>query len=250
MQSGVTKAPQCEIQKAVMTHAASTILLVEDDRHTRDMLRRGLEDEGFAIVEADSRREMFDCLDRYPIALITLELGVGDNGLDLTREIRSKLNVPIFIITSRRTPLDRVAILENGADDYVTKPFHIKEIVLRIRAVLRRYGSDIESPLAPTEVYQFDDRVLDARKRELRRKHDNSLIDLTETEFKILELLLRHPARVLSRDEIARALRGHEWSPNDRTIDGHIARLRRKIEPAGDERLIKSVRGVGYVFCG
>jgi two-component system, OmpR family, response regulator len=234
------------------TRSPSTILLIEDDRQTRDALRSELESEGFAVVEAYSRKVIFEYLERYPIALITLEIRVDNSsGFDLTREIRSRLNVPIIIITSEPAPIDRVAILESGADDYVTKPFHIKEVVLRIRALLRRYGPTIETQITQPTIYSFDGGLLDTRKRELRRTDDNSLVELTQMEFKILELFLHHPARVLSRDEINQALRGHEWSPNDRTIDGHIARLRHKLEPESDRpKLIKSVRGIGYIFCG
>jgi len=236
----------------VETRSASTILLVEDDRQIRDALRSELESEGFAVIEAYSKRVIFEYLERYPIALVTLETRVDNNsGFDLTREIRSRLNVPIIIITSEPAPIDRVAILESGADDYVTKPFHIKEVVLRIRALLGRYSHSIETQVAQPTIYSFEGGLLDTRKRELRRTNDNSLVELTHMEFKILELFLRHPARVLSRDEINQALRGHEWSPTDRTIDGHVARLRHKIEPEGDRpTLIKSVRGIGYIFCG
>ena len=236
---------------ATLGRSASTILLVEDDRPTRDTLRRGLESEGFAVVEAYSRQSVLDYLDRYPIALITLEIRDSHNkGLGLTREIRNRRNVPIIIITNRRAPTDRVAILESGADDYVTRPFHIREIILRIHALLRRYGHAIETPVAQPDIYSFEGCILDTRKRELHRKDDNSLIQLTETEYKILELFLRHPARILSRDEINNALRRHEWSPTDRTIDGHVARLRHKIELLSESKLIKSARGIGYVFCG
>jgi two-component system, OmpR family, response regulator len=232
--------------------AGRTILLIEDDRQIRDALRSELESEGFAVVEAYSKRVVFEYLERYPIALITLETRIDNNsGFDLTREIRSRLNVPIIIITSESAPIDRVAILESGADDYVAKPFHIKEVVLRIRALLRRYSHTVETQVAQPTIYSFEGGLLDTRKRELRSTSDNSLVELTQMEFKILELFLRHPARVLSRNEINQALRGHEWSPTDRTIDGHVARLRHKIEPqSGKSLLIKSVRGIGYVFCG
>lgn len=234
-----------------MAGPAQTILLIEADRQIRSALRQGLEAEHFAVVDVQSRQDIFDCIAQQPIDLIALEIDGGDSALDLPREIRNVLNVPILIITGWREAIDRLAILENGADDYVTKPFHVREVVLRIRALLRRYNGGVEIAADEPAVYPFEDIILDTRKRELRRKRDNSVIEITETEFKILELFLRHPARVLSRDEITQALRGHDWSPTDRTIDGHISRLRRKIEAGSNEpRLIKSVRGVGYVFCG
>ena len=148
-------------------------------------------------------------------------------------------------------PFDRVVGLEHGADDYISKPFHIREVVLRIHSVLRRYHLEEIIPKPSAEQRQaFGVGVLDPAKREVR-KVDGTLLDLTESEFLLLEIFLRNPARVLSRDEIVQMLRGRDWSPLDRTIDGHVARLRRKIEPPGEApTLIKSVRGVGYVFTG
>lgn len=228
-----------------------TILVIEDDPDVRRVLISGLSEEGFAAIEAASREAAIECLQRRYVDLITLDIGLGeDDGLQLTREIRAVANVPILIITGRAAPIDRVRGLEHGADDYVTKPFHIREIVLRVRALLKRYSDSGEDQRAPADAYTFDDATLDLRRRELRRL-DGTVIELTETEIKLLELFLRHPTRVLSRDEIHTFLRGRDWSPFDRSLDGHVARLRRKIEPLADEpRLIKSVRGVGYVFCG
>ena len=155
------------------------------------------------------------------------------------------------MITGRTAPIDRLVGLEHGADDYISKPFHIREAVLRIHNVLRRYELEETLPKpSMAQRYAFDLGILDSAKREVR-KVDGTPLDLTETEFLLLEIFLRHPARVLSRDEILQMLRGRDWSPLDRTIDGHVARLRRKIEPAGEApTLVKSVRGVGYVFTG
>jgi DNA-binding response OmpR family regulator len=187
-----------------------------------------------------------------PVDLITLDLGLGgEDGLELARQIRAVRNIPIVMITGRGAPIDRVAGLEHGADDYISKPFHIREVVLRIHNVLRRYELEESVPKPSTaQRYAFDLCVMDSTKREVT-KVDGALLDLTESEFLLLEIFLRHPARVLSRDEILQMLRGRDWSPLDRTIDGHVARLRRKIEPPGEApTLIKSVRGVGYVFTG
>ena len=143
--------------------------------------------------------------------------------------------------------------LEHGADDYIVKPLNLRETLLGIENVLRRYAA----PLVPSEeagqpsapsTRAFDHCVLDLVKRELRSS-DGELIDLTETEFRLLALFVENPARVLSRDKILRAVQGREWSPLDRTVDGHVTRLRRKLEGSPDQpRIIKSVRSVGYVF--
>jgi len=234
------------------------ILVVDDEPALREILRRGLEAEGFVVVEAANKAALFRCLSVHPIKLITLDLGLGQqDGLALALEIRAAHNVPIIMITGRDTPLDRVAGLERGADDYITKPFHIREVSIRVRSVLARYGVLYGSAIPgriltsdTTQKYAFDSGVLDVHKRELQ-KTDGASVELTETEFRVLELFLKHPGRVLSRDEIMKMLRGHDWAPLDRVIDGHVARLRRKIEaPSEEVRIIKSVRGVGYVFTG
>ena len=206
----------------------------------------------FKTIEAANGAEALRCLDENPIDLITLDLGLDDvAGLEFAREIRAKQNLPIVMITGCNKPLDRVTGLEQGADDYITKPFNIREVALRLRNVLKRYMRPIglhDNGIAGTQCYAFDGYVLDTQRREVRSNRGETL-DLTDFEFRLLLLLLQNCTRVLTRDEISRALNGHDWTPLDRTIDGHIARLRRKFEvPAEEPRLIKSVRGVGYVL--
>jgi two-component system, OmpR family, response regulator len=232
-----------------------TILVVDDEPEIRSILRRGFEAEGYVVAEAGGKTSMLRTLETTPIALITLDLNLaGDDGLYLAREIRSKRNVPIIMVTGRDAPVDRLAGLEHGADDYIAKPFLIREVLLRVRTVLRRY--ELERPArdddgsARADRFEFAAGVLDAPRREVTAP-DGRRLDLTDAEFDLLALFLRWPTRVLSRDEIMRMLRGQSWSPLDRTLDGHVARLRKKIEPQSDApRLIKSVRGVGYVFTG
>ncbi|WP_050401158.1 response regulator transcription factor [Bradyrhizobium embrapense] len=228
-----------------------TVLVIDDDPEVRAVLTSGLAAEGFVVNKAESREAAIKQLEQSTVDLITLDIGLGqDDGLQLAREIRTMINVPILIITGRAEPIDRVRGLEHGADDYVTKPFHIREVILRVRTLLDRYDDTRENQRSVPDAYTFDHAILDLRRRALRRLN-GEVIDLTETEIKLLELFLRHPSRVLSRDEINTYLRGRDWSPLDRTLDGHVARLRRKLEPLSDEpHLIKSVRGVGYVFCG
>jgi len=208
------------------------------------------------VSEAGNRVGMLSCLEKTPINLITLDLDLGGHdGLDLAREVRAKRNVPIIMITGKSGPLDRVAGLEKGADDYITKPFHIREVLIRIRTILRRYEPESSSSedwvhaQGGDERYEFEGAILSSSTRALKAS-DGVTIDLTGMEFDLLLAFLRRPARVLTRDELMNLLKGQSWSPMDRTIDGHIARLRSKIEPRDSEapRLIKSVRGVGYVF--
>ncbi len=246
------------VQLTIRNQAASVantpihILVVEDEAAVRGILREGLEAEGFMVSEARDEAGLIRSLEAEPVHLITLDLGLGqEDGLELARQIRAKRNIPIVMITGRSAPVDRLAGLEHGADDYISKPFHIREVVLRVHSVLRRYELEesVPKPRA-AQRYAFGSCILDSAKREVR-KVDGALIDLTDSEFLLMEIFVRHPARVLSRDEMLQMLRGRDWSPLDRTIDGHVARLRRKIEPPGEApTFIKSVRGVGYVFTG
>lgn len=232
--------------------ARKTVLIVDDETSVREVLRDGLQGAGYEVLEAGSQQTLFDCMESASIDLITLDLNLGsEDGLEIAREIRSKNNVPIVMITARTQPFERVEGLQSGADDYIIKPFHIEEVLVRVDRVMCRYDLDLVRPMndGPHRL-SINHSVLDTRRREYRRL-DGDLIDLTETEFRLLELFVANPERVLSRDELMQALTGRDWSPLDRTIDGHIARLRRKIESLSEApKLIKSVRGVGYVFTG
>ena len=221
------------------------ILVVDDETAVRNSLREGLEGEGWSVTEAADKAQMFAALEAAPFDLVTLDRALGaEDALPLAREMRSRWNIPVIMITGKGQPIDRVLGLEYGADDYIVKPFHIREVVLRIRNTLERYNTKVNGagPLL------YDHSIFDSRTGTVRHA-DGSVIELTGIEQQLFELFARHPGRVLSRDEISQALHGRDWSPFDRTIDGHVARLRRKLEPAGEAPvLIRSVRGVGYVF--
>ena len=230
------------------------VLIVDDDPMVRAVLRRALESEGFSILEASNREDALKVFGETQIDLVTLDLKLHhSDGLQLAREMRAIRNVPLVMITGMDSQIDRIVGLEHGADDYIVKPFNLRETMLRIHGALRRY----EAPLAVSEgngpasaprVRAFDQCVLDLVKRELRSS-GGDLIELTDAEFRLLVLFVENPTRVLSRDELARIVLGREWSPLDRTLDGHVARLRRKLEgPTDEPRIIKSVRTVGYVF--
>ena len=238
-----------------MASASTThILVVDDDAEVRTLLRRCFELEGYVVREAQDGAEMRSQLEAQPIQLVTLDLKLGgDDGLTLAREIRAKRNVPIVMITGKDDPIDRVVGLELGADDYVTKPFHLREVLARVRAVLRRYENSLQvttPTAAPSDqvAYSFEGFRLRPAHRELTTAAGTS-VDLTTAEFNMLRMFVERPSRVLTRDNIMDFLKGHEWSPFDRSIDSLVARLRKKIEADVDNpRLIKTVRGVGYVF--
>jgi two-component system OmpR family response regulator len=226
--------------------SAGHILVVDDDPKVRTLLRRCLEGEGFSVAEAKDGQELIACLDRHPVHLITLDLNLGkDNGLDLAREIRKDRSIPIIMLTGKSDAIDRVVGLELGADDYLVKPFELRELVARIRAVLRR--SAAAAP-PPAHVFVFEAWTLDINRRSLRSTDGNDA-ELTTSEFNLLQAFVQRPHRVLSRDDIMDLLKGHDWSPLDRSVDNLIARLRKKIERDPERpSLIKTVRGAGYMF--
>jgi DNA-binding response OmpR family regulator len=232
---------------------AAHILIVDDDPAVRATLKAALDPEGFRITEAGDGAAMLAAVSTTAFDIITLDLNLGgEDGLKLAREVRSRSNVPIVMITGKGDTIDRVVGLEVGADDYIAKPFHVREVLARIRAVLRRYqhepppGSSIADP--SSERYEFEGWLLDISRRELTSP-SSQICDLTTAEFELLTILVKRPGRVLSRDAIMDLLKGQDWSPLDRTIDGLVARLRRKLEPDNERpRLIKTVRSVGYAF--
>jgi two-component system OmpR family response regulator len=232
------------------------ILIVDDEAEIRLILRRLFEREAFAVSDAKDGTELFAALERSPVSLITLDLRLGgEDGLELARRVRMKDNVPIVMISGKGDPIDRVVGLELGADDYISKPFHLREVLARVRAVLRRYetaneAASLERGRKSPPKYRFADWVLDITRRELCSK-TGVRQELTTAEFNLLEIFIARPARVLSRDNLMDLLKGVEWSPVDRTIDNLVGRLRKKIETQADTpELIKTVRGIGYVFTG
>ena len=230
----------------------SQILVVDDDAEIRALLRRCFERDGFSVTEARNGADMRARLDDPGLSLVTLDLTLGgEDGLELAREIRSRRNVPIIMITGKGDTIDRVVGLELGADDYITKPFQLREVLARVRAVLRRYATSGEAPAPQSpedERYEFEGRTLDVGRRQVFAV-DGSPSELTTAEFNLLHIFVKRPKRVLSRDNIMDLLKGHEWSPLDRSIDALVGRLRKRIEADPNApKLIKTVRGVGYVF--
>ncbi|HEY7669205.1 MAG TPA: response regulator transcription factor [Hyphomicrobium sp.] len=232
------------------------VLIVDDEAEVRTLLRSGLEAEGFAVSEAEDGAGLMAHLDAEPIDLITLDVRLsGEDGFTLAREVRAKHNVPIVMISGKGDMIDRVVGLELGADDYIAKPFHMREVLARIRAVLRRYApAPAEQAPASAQAdksprYAFEGWVLDIGRRELKTP-EGALCELTTAEFNLLAILVARPGRVLTRDELMDLLKGHDWTPLDRSIDGLVARLRKKIERGECPQLVKTVRGVGYVFAG
>tara|TARA_R110002094_G_scaffold89971_7_gene92653 strand:- start:1591 stop:2370 length:780 start_codon:yes stop_codon:yes gene_type:complete len=238
-----------------------TILVVEDDAKVRDLLRNVLEGEGYAVCEAKTAAEVLDTLRSHSISLITLDIHLGsENGLDIAKKLRAISSVPIIMVTGKDDVIDRVVGLELGADDYITKPFHVREVIARIKSVLRRStgletGSDRAGNSASEKAeaeksvhYVFDGLIAVPDRLELVDRQGQDC-GLTGGDFRLLSVFLERPKRVLSRDQLMDFTGGQGWSPLDRTIDNQIARLRKKIErDPSQPKLIKTVRGVGYTF--
>lgn len=231
----------------MMTNAV--ILVVDDDPKIRTLLRRCLEGEGYGVQEAANKAEALAAVATKSIDLITLDLNLGaDDGIDIAQHIRHKSQVPIIMVTAKTDVIDRVVGLEIGADDYIIKPFHLREVIARIKSVLRR----TQNTPTPTEgasisqTWQFDG-LLATPDQMLLTDRDGQAVALTSGEFKLLHVFLTHPKRVLSREQLMDLINGQGYAPLDRTIDNQIARLRKKIElnPA-HPKLISTIRGVGY----
>jgi DNA-binding response OmpR family regulator len=213
-----------------------------------------LEEDSLDVEEAETGPAAMKIIASRQIDLVTLDIHLGaESGLDLARKIRSTSDVPIIMITGRNDVIDRVVGLEIGADDYITKPFHVREVLARVRAILRRTRHDPnrlrEPPHSDTHAaLRFDGMTARPERLELVDRC-GGLCDLTSGDFKLLNVFLKRPNRVLSRDQLMNLTGGVDWSPLDRTVDNQVARLRKKIEKdPSNPQLIKTVRGIGYTF--
>ncbi len=223
------------------------ILCVEDDAEIAHMLAEFLEDNGFAPLVVGSAAEMDALLGRESIDLVLLDLMLpGEDGLSICRRLRATSSIPIIMVTARGEHVDRILGLEFGADDYVTKPFNSRELLARIRALLRRVESgSTQHRLRPLT---FSGWRIDPIAREL---YDPAgvRITLTSAEFDLLLVFCRNPGKVLSREHLIEMVHGGVAEPIDRSIDVHVSRIRQKIEPDPKDRsMIKTVRLGGYVF--
>jgi len=222
---------------------AATVLLVEDERKLRELVRSYLERAGLTVLSTESGAEALTLAARTDPDLVVLDLGLPDvPGEAVARELRAGSRVPILMLTARSSEEDRIRGLELGADDYVTKPFSPRELVLRVQAILRRGG-----PAAGPEVtgYGGGTLVIDEPRRQATVRGQQ--VDLTPTEWGLLVALATVPGRVYSRFELINRVRGHEFEGYERTVDSHVKNLRRKIEqdPA-NPAIIQTVLGGGY----
>lgn len=226
------------------------ILLVDDERDIREPLAAYLARNGYRVSKAENAAAARTLLNAKDIDLILLDIMMpGEDGLSLTGFIRATVNVPVILLTAKAEETDRIVGLEIGADDYVTKPFSPRELLARIKAVMRRAGDGPSRVRAPeVESYAFGPWVLKTGERELV-DGEGVAIPLSTGEYNLLHAFVTHPRRVLSREQLLDFSQGRELAAFERSIDNHISRLRKKVEEnASDPKLIKTVWGGGYML--
>lgn len=236
-----------------MSSAAIHIAVVDDELDITQLLSGYLQGHGYRVTELHSGRALISLMPSDPPALVLLDLGLpGEDGFSIARQLREHWRCGLVIVTGRGDSVDKVVGLEVGADDYVTKPFDLRELLARVKAVLRRM-TPADAPAAAqieqrVDLFRFAGWQLDAGARRLLDAQ-GSETTLTTGEFDLLCTFARHPGRVLSRDFLLEQTRGRDGGPFDRTIDVQVGRLRKKIETDPDDpQIIKSVRGAGYIL--
>jgi len=231
------------------------LIIVDDDATLRNRLKKYFEKEGFHVSAADGGGQLRKIMEEQDADLVILDLMMpGEDGLSLTSYLRQTSNAGVVILTGKGDTVDRVVGLELGADDYIAKPFELRELLARIRSVLRRTGGTARANSARQTGDAEPDRVefvgwrFDLERRELQSP-DGVEVHLTTAEFNLLRIFVRNPERPLTRDTLLDEVGGRDWQPFDRSIDLHISHLRRKLEDDPKRpRLIKTVRSAGYIF--
>jgi DNA-binding response OmpR family regulator len=229
-----------------------TVLTVDDDDNLQLVIEQYLESDGYKVVKAGSVQSATDIIGSAPFDVILLDLGLPDGeGLSLITLFRSQSNVPIIVVSGKSDTTEKIICLEMGADDYLTKPFEMRELSARIKAALRRMDVSNDQPAdkrSEADKIQLENWILDRAQFQVFSSEGNSL-ELTTGEFQLLEALALAPNRALSREQLFELTRDGEFDAYDRAIDIQIARIRKKL---GDDKseIIKTVRGVGYMYFG
>lgn len=226
------------------------MLVVDDDAEIRSLLREYLQKNGYRVTAVGDGRAMWTALEAGRVDLIVLDLMLpGDDGLTLCRDLRARSAVPVIMLTARGEETDRIVGLEIGADDYLAKPFSPRELLARIKSVLRRARALPENLRAePARAFRFAGWTLDTAARHLVSA-EGVVVALSGTEYKLLRTFLAHPNRVLTRDQLIDLMLSRDATPFDRSIDVQVSRLRHRLgEDAREPAIIKTVRGEGYVL--
>ncbi|WP_291573468.1 response regulator transcription factor [Clostridium sp. UBA4548] len=226
--------------------ADKKILVVDDEEHILELIKFNLEKNGYGVITADNGKDAFLIAKEQQPDLMLLDLMLpGMDGLDVCKEIRKEAsisNMPIIMITAKSEELDKILGLELGADDYITKPFSVRELIARVKAILRRTTVKYEE-----SNYKFGDITIDFQKHEVKREGEK--IELTLKEFELLEILIKNKGRVMTRDFLLDKIWGYEYVGETRTVDVHVRHLRQKIEKDDKNPIyIQTIRGIGYKF--
>lgn len=230
-----------------MSDQPGRLLVVDDEPELRALLKRYLTEQGYQVTAVADGVAMQQYLDKQPVDLVILDLMLpGEDGLSLARHLREQRELGIIMLSARGEEVDRIVGLEMGADDYLAKPFNPRELLARVRAVIRR--SRERHPPGDRDTLRFGPFELNLFSHKLSR--DGEEIPLTAGEFELLRIFAQHPNAVLSRDRLLDLTKGYERAPFDRSIDVRVNRLRRKIEPdASEPTYLRTVWGAGYLFC-
>ncbi len=227
------------------------ILVVDDDPQITSFLKRYLEKQEYRVICASDGAEMQSVLEREKVDLCILDIGLpGKSGLDITRDLRAVSNLPILVLSGRDETFDRVVGLEFGADDYMVKPFEPRELLARLRTILRRAKANEKThEQKGPKLFYFGDWVLNIAERSLCDTKTGTPVALTTSEFELLRVFSASPGTVFNRNQLLDAARGRASFAGDRTIDVHIMRLRKKLTPGPDDaEMINTIHGVGYSF--
>jgi two-component system response regulator MprA len=225
-----------------MSESATRILAVDDDPQILDLLKRGLAYEGYRVdTAADGPAALVSARDNPPDLVVLDWMLPGMDGLEVCRRLRAGSDIPILLLTAKTGVPDRVTGLDSGADDYLVKPFNFDELLARVRALLRR-----RQRTATPQVLRFGKLTLDAAARQV--VHDGQTLELSTKEFDVLELLMRHPRQVVSRETFYDRIWGYDFGGESNILEVYIRYLRAKLEKAGGQGLIQTVRGIGYVL--
>lgn len=231
------------------------VLIVDDEPKIRQLIKTVLGRDGYRVEAAGNGTEMFRKLEEHDIDLVLLDVGIpGEDGFSLARKLRKISDVPIVMLTGRTDVVDKVVGLEIGADDYVTKPFHNRELSARIGSVIRRVRGSDNGAGAPGqddhEIFRFGEWRFDVTGIKLSSQ-DGKQVVLTSREFQLLRALVERAGRVLTRDQILDLVADREWAPYDRSVDVTIAKIRKKLgDQPKDPQFIKTIRSIGYMFIG
>src|SRR6202142_3790616 len=229
-----------------MSRRMEHILVIDDAHELCGLVEEYLTAEGFSLKAVHDGEKGLQQAQTNEYALVVLDVMLpGINGFEVLRRIRSVSKIPVLLLTARGEDVDRIVGLEIGADDYLPKPFNPRELVARIRAILRRTRSDKSAP-SPPEIVRVGEIELDPATRSVRR--DGQPVDLTSVEFNLLEVLLREAGHVVPRERLVNAVLSRKFSPFDRSIDMHVSKVRKKLGDTDADEHIKTIRGVGYIF--